>query len=145
MGIIKKEWKLSPRPDYVPAWDTLSIEEQDFEDLRMAVYSAMLDRVDQGIGRLMTRLRQMGVADDTLVLFVSDNGGCPFDRRRRGRPGEPDSYWEYGPAWATLSNTPFRLYKRNQHEGGIATPMIAHWPMGIAKGGRYSDAPGPHI
>lgn len=142
LGIIKKEWALSPRPDNVPAWASLSEKEQDFEDLRMAVYAAMLDRVDQGIGRLMAKLGQLGVADDTLVLFVSDNGGCPFDRRREGTPGEPDSYWEYGPAWATLSNTPFRLYKRNQHEGGVATPMIAHWPAGIAKGGRYSDAGG---
>jgi len=141
-GIVKKEWALSPRPDYVPAWDSLSAREQDFEDLRMAVYAAMLDRVDQGIGRLMAKLRQLGLADDTLVLFMSDNGGCPFDRRRRGTPGKADSFWEYGVGWATLSNTPFRLYKRNQHEGGVATPLIAHWPAGIVKGGRYSDAPG---
>jgi arylsulfatase len=142
LGIVKKEWPLSKRPDYVPAWDTLNEKEKDLEDLRMAVYAAMLDRVDQGIGRLNKKLKQLGIADDTLVMFMSDNGGCPFDRRREGTPGEPDSFWEYGPAWATLSNTPYRLYKRNQHEGGIATPMIANWPAGIKQTDRWSDVPG---
>ncbi|MFW6163023.1 MAG: arylsulfatase [Planctomycetota bacterium] len=142
MGLVKKDWALSPRPDYVPAWDSLSDEEKDFEDLRMAVYAAMIHRVDVGVGRLMAKLRELGVEENTLVLFLSDNGGCPFDRRRKGTPGQPDSWWEYGPAWATLSNTPYRLYKRNQHEGGIATPLIACWPAAIRDGGRIDDTPG---
>ncbi len=139
LGIIKKQWRLSPRPDYVPAWDSLTDKEKDFEDLRMAVYAAMIHRIDVGIGRITEKLRELGVEKDTLILFMSDNGGCPFDRRCHGIPGPADSYWEYGPAWATLSNTPFRLYKRNQHEGGTSTPMIAHWPAGIDKPGRWSD------
>jgi arylsulfatase len=90
----------------------------------------------------MAKLRELGVEENTLVLFLSDNGACPFDRRRKGTPGQPDSWWEYGPAWATLSNTPYRLYKRNQHEGGIATPLIACWPARIRNGGRIDDTPG---
>jgi len=142
LGIVKKRWQLSPRPDAVPAWDSLSEKERDLEDLRMAVYAAMLHRVDVGVGRLMAKLGELGLADNTLVLFLSDNGACPFDRRRQGTPGGPDSYWEYGPAWATLSNTPYRLYKRNQHEGGIATPLIASWPAVIRNTGTLVDVPG---
>lgn len=139
MGIVKKEWVLSPRPDSIPAWDSLSEKEKDFEDLRMAVYAAMIHRIDVGIGKITAKLRDLGVDKDTLIMFMSDNGGCPFDRRREGTPGPADSYWEYGSAWATVSNTPFRLYKRNQHEGGTSTAMIAHWPAGIDKPGRWSD------
>jgi len=142
LGIVKNGWALSPRPDIVPAWDSLSDKEKDLEDLRMAVYAAMLHRVDQGVGRVWAKLDELGLADNTLVLFLSDNGACPFDRRRLGTPGGPDSYWEYGPAWATLGNTPYRLYKRNQHEGGIATPLIACWPARIRKGGKLDDTQG---
>jgi arylsulfatase A-like enzyme len=135
LGVVKPEWKLSPRPEAIPAWDSLSEPERQFEDLRMAVYAAMVDRLDQNIGRLMARLAEWGVEDNTLVMFLSDNGGCPFDRERTGQPGEPDSHWEYGLAWANLSDTPFRYYKRNQHEGGIATPLICRWPAAVKPGG----------
>lgn len=140
MGIVKKEWALPPRPDNIPAWVSLTEKEKDFEDLRMAVYAAMIHRIDVGIGKITAKLRNLGIDKDTLILFMSDNGGCPFDRKRVGIPGGPDSYWEYGPAWATLSNTPYRLYKQNQHEGGISTPMIAYWPNGIKNSNRWTDA-----
>lgn len=141
MGLIKREWQLSPRPDYIPPWDMLTAEEKDFEDKRMSAYAAMVDRLDQNIGRLKDRLRALKADDNTLIMLMSDNGGCPFDRTRNydDEPGTPDTNWEYGVAWANVSDTPFSYYKRNQHEGGISTPFIAHWPAGIRKKGRIED------
>jgi len=133
LGIFKKPWRLSPRPSDVRPWESFSDEEQKLEDLRMATFAAMIDRVDQNIGRLVAHLEELGVADDTLIMFLSDNGGCPFDRNRNidKQPWEAHSHWTYDQHWAHASNTPFRWYKQNQHEGGIATPMIAHWPAGL--------------
>jgi len=141
MGLIKPEWQLSPRPDYIPPWDMLSTQEKDFEDKRMSAYAAMVDRLDQNIGRLKDKLRELKVDRDTLIMFMSDNGGCPFDRTRNydHEPGTPDTNWEYGVAWANVSDTPFSYYKRNQHEGGISTPFIARWPAGITKKGWITD------
>jgi arylsulfatase A-like enzyme len=142
MALIKTRWKLSPRPTTIPAWQTLTEREQDFEDLRMAVYAAMVDRVDQNVGRLVAKLKEWKLEENTLILLLSDNGGNPFERHREGEPGTPNSYWSYGIGWANLSDTPFRLYKRNQHEGGIATPLIAYWPAGIKNPGAIVDQPG---
>ena len=141
-GLIKPEWKLSPRDAGVRAWDSLSKQEKKVEDLTMAVYAAMIDRVDQNIGKLCTKLKDMGVADNTLLLFLSDNGGCPFQRTKTRHipPGPANSYWTYHKGWAQLSNTPFRLYKQNQHEGGISTPLIAHWPGKIRAGTKTDQA-----
>jgi len=143
MGLIKPEWRLVPRDKGVRAWDRLPEKMKATEDLTMAVYAAMVDRIDQNIGRLTAKLSRLGVADDTLLLFLSDNGGCPFERTKTRKipPGPADSYWTYSRGWAQLSNTPFRLYKQNQHEGGIATPLIAHWP-GRIEGGGQTDQPG---
>jgi arylsulfatase A-like enzyme len=143
MGLVKPEWGLTPRDENVPAWDTLSPEKKREEDLTFAVYAAMIDRVDQNIGRLISKLDQMGVADNTLLLFVSDNGGCPFQRTKTPNipPGPADSYWTYHKGWAQVSNVPFRLYKQNQHEGGISTPLIAYWP-GVVKADTKTDQPG---
>jgi len=142
-GLIDPEaTPLSPRPQNIPAWDSLTPEQKDLEDLRMSVYAAMIDRLDQNIGRLLDGLRAEGVAENTLILFLSDNGASPYWRTDRpmlaaGRlPGDRNSNWEIGLGWANAANTPFRLYKRNQHEGGILTPMIAWWPAGIRNGGR---------
>ena len=137
LGIIKPEWKLSPWPKNVRVWDSLSEKQKDAEDFTMATYAAMVDRLDQNIGRLLAKLDALGVAENTLVMFMADNGGCPFDRTR-GRqfpPWDPKSYWCYHEAWAGLSNTPFRWYKQNNHEGGIASPMIVRWPKVITQGG----------
>ena len=143
MGLIKPKWKLAPRDEEVRPWAALSDEEKKTEDLTMAVYAAMIDRVDQNIGRLFAKLKDIGAADNTLFLFLSDNGGCPFQRTRTPDipPGPAESYWTYHKGWAQVSNTPFRLYKQNQHEGGIATPLIAYWP-GVIRPGSMTDQPG---
>jgi arylsulfatase len=130
----------------------------------MEVYAAMVDRLDQGVGRITDALRRTGNEQNTLVLFLADNGGCAEElgpkagglhvpaRTHDGRPvrvgniptimpGPEDTYQSYGIPWANASNTPFRLYKHWVHEGGIATPLIAHWP-GQARAGTLSHEPG---
>jgi len=143
MGLMPAKWKLAPRDAGVKAWDDLSDAEKKTEDLTMAVYAAMIDRVDQNIARLLAKLKSLGVADNTLIMFLSDNGGCPFQRTKTKDipPGPANSYWTYHKGWAQVSNVPFRLYKQNQHEGGISTPLIANWP-GVIKGGSMTDQVG---
>ena len=133
-GLLPAKWELSPRPENVSTWDSLSREDREWEARRMEVFAAMVDVMDQNIGRLVRHLKAKGEWDNTLFLFCADNGACPFDRTR-GRqfePWDPKSYWCYDPGWAHVGNTPFRLYKQNQHEGGISSPLIAHWPQGLA-------------
>jgi arylsulfatase len=141
LGVIHKDWQLSPRPENIPAWDSLDAAHHELEDQRMAVYAAMIDRMDQNIGRLLAKLHEWQIEENTLVIFLSDNGADPYDRgnTRKKAPGPADTNWEYGIGWANVSNTPFRLYKRNQHEGGIATPFIARWPAVIKKTGAITD------
>ena len=117
----------------------------------MAIYCAQIDRMDQGIGKILAALDRAGKTDDTLLLFLSDNGGnaeggiAGIDYRHNGiPPGGVDSYMSYGQSWANASNTPFRLYKRWVHEGGIATPLIARWPGRIAADGKITNQIG-HI
>ena len=132
-GLFSKEVKLSPRSDHVPAWMSLSDKEKQWEADRMEVFAAMVDVVDQNIGRLVNYLKKKDLFENTLFLFCADNGGCPFERTR-GRhlkPWDPKSYWTYDASWANAGNVPFRLYKQNQHEGGIASPLIVHWPNGL--------------
>jgi arylsulfatase len=164
-GILDPAWDISPRDDDAPAWR--DAEHRDWEDRRMAVYAAQIDRMDQGVGRIMDRLDEHGIKEDTLVLFLSDNGGCaeflaedgnrptPFryqiptpDGRRikvgntpRITPGPDDTFCSYDLPWANASNTPFRLYKHWVHEGGIATPLIAHWPAGMGTTPRILHTP----
>ncbi len=142
LGIIPDDMPLSePAPD-VRAWDSLSADEQDDMDLRMAAYAAMIDRVDQQLGRVIQRLESENIRDNTLIIFLSDNGACPFDRTREPTlednlmPWDGASYYCYPKEWANACNTPLRLYKQTQNEGGISTPMIANWPDGIANPGR---------
>mgnify|MGYP002624926825 CR=1 FL=1 len=108
LGIIDPRRELSPRPENVRAWDDLSDEEQQVEDLTMAVFAAMVDRVDQNIGRLQKKLNEFGVAENTLFLLLSDNGGCPFQRTkdRSVPPGPAHSSWTYQEPWPTASTTP---------------------------------------
>ncbi len=143
LGIIPPDMALSdPEPD-VRSWDDLSGEEKDDMDLRMAAYAAMIDHVDGQVGRLMAKLDEEKIKEDTLVLFLSDNGACPFDRTRKPTlenhymPWDGRSYYCYPKEWANACNTPLRLYKQNQNEGGIATPLIAHWPNGITVPGTF--------
>ena len=148
IGLPDSAWKLSPRDNGVPAWDSLSREEQDVFDLRMAIYAAQVGAMDRGVGRIVECLQGHGIFDDTLILFLSDNGGCHEEIHWKSRDpasfGTDDSFESYGRGWANVSNTPFRLFKSWVHEGGIATPLIAHWPNGISAGGALDPQPG-HI
>ena len=144
-GLLPAKWQLSPRPEHVPAWDSLSPQEQQWEADRMEVFAAMVDIMDQSVGRLVGFLKQKRLLENTLILFCSDNGACPFERTR-GRylkPWDPKSYWTYDASWAHVGNTPLRLYKQNQHEGGISSPLIVHWPAGLkTASGDITDQPG---
>jgi arylsulfatase len=140
-GQIPASWKLSPRDPEVPAWDSLDEKTQVACELRMAAYAAMIDRVDQKIGDLLATLKTNGDYDNTLILFLSDNGACPEgsligegDPIKDRAPRTPLNLPNYGQAWANASNTPYRLYKHLAHEGGSNTPFIAHWPARIKPG-----------
>jgi len=158
-GILDSKWEITARDPDAPPWE--DVRQKDWEDLRMAVYAAQVDSMDRGIGRIMSKLRGLGLEEDTLVMFLSDNGGCAeflaedtdrpdrfqfdvptLDGRplRLGnnpgiRPGPADTFVSYDMPWANASNAPFRLYKHWVHEGGIATPFVVHWPSRIKKAG----------
>jgi arylsulfatase len=137
LGLIDPDWKLSPPTPGIPEWESLDGKKRDEMDLKMAVYAAMIDRVDQNIGKLVSFLKESGTFDDTLILFLSDNGACQeggmlgrgefYDIEKRN---QEDSN-SYGEAWANAGSTPFRLYKHFAHEGGAATPFFMHWPKRI--------------
>jgi len=136
MGLIDADWPLAPRPGNVRAWGDLSDAERDRMDQIMAIYAAVVEEMDRSVGTLVEALRERGELDNTLILFMSDNGGNaergPMGVLEGGdRPGGPGSGVWCGMSWAWAQNTPFRMYKQYAHEGGIATPLIAHWPAGI--------------
>jgi len=133
MGLIPQQWQLSPRPNHVPAWTSLSEPDKAWEIRRMTTFAAMVDRVDQTTGDLIQYLKQNKLFDNTLILICSDNGACPFDRTtgKDKDPWDPESHWCYDTGWAHVGNTPFRLYKQNQHAGGISSPLIVSWPNGL--------------
>jgi arylsulfatase A-like enzyme len=137
MGIIDKDWKLSDQDSR--EWDSLSDEKKKEMDTRRAIYSAMVDQMDQNIGKLVTHLKKQGKLDNTLIIFLNDNGACAEGGELGGGPREQletkEGYFlSYGGAWANASNTPYREYKHWVHEGGIGTPFIVHWPNTIPKG-----------
>ncbi|WP_291034090.1 arylsulfatase [Dyadobacter sp. 50-39] len=145
LGIIRKEWKLSPRYERAPEWNALSVAEKAQWDTRMAIYAAMVDRMDQCIGQVLAKLKAIGRDRNTLLLFVSDNGGSgdtvrewSYVTQKTGEPGSVNSIDSYDPPWGNASNTPFRLFKKNTHEGGIASPFIAWYP-GKIKGNALSN------
>ena len=180
LGLIKDDWELSPQAGN---WDKVS--NKAWESRNMEVYAAMVDNMDQGVGRMVEQLRKQGKFDNTLILFLQDNGGCAeggewLGRAGVGQPradqpslrpmgkdelqkdmipkqtrdgypvrkgigvmaGSDDTYISYGKGWANVSNTPFREYKHWVHEGGISTPLIAHWPGGINRKGEIEHQPG---
>ena len=173
-GLLKDTWKLTERDPSQPPWSEAQADEQFRAwTLRcMEVYAAQIDRMDQGIGRIIAALEKTGQLDNTVFIFLADNGACAEDipegvsidelvsklmiARAETRSGEPvhfgndpsrmpgpeNTYQSYGTAWANLSNAPFRLYKHWIHEGGIATPLIIHWPRGIGERGGIRHAPG---
>jgi arylsulfatase len=181
LGLIDPHWGLSPQAE-----DWGQVPDKAWEARCMEVYAAMVDRMDQGIGRLVAELSREGQLDNTLVLFLQDNGACaetmgrdkplqrpegpradrptlpplrpeelpkamippqtrdgwPVLQGRKVLPGPPDTFIAYGRGWANVSNMPFREYKHWVHEGGIATPLIAHWPARIAAKGELRSQPG---
>ncbi|MCC5839568.1 MAG: arylsulfatase [Opitutales bacterium] len=168
-GLLDPRWDLSPRDPNVLPWE--EAPDKAWQQRRMEAYAAQIDRMDQGVGRILDALRTTGRFEDTLILFLSDNGGCAEgisgdgsryhsngrcsgreitrDGQHRVRygndpaivPGPEDTYCSYGTEWANLSNTPFRKYKVWTHEGGIATPLIAHWPVGNLPAGAIRHQP----
>ncbi|BCM93482.1 arylsulfatase [Abditibacteriota bacterium] len=148
MKLIDPKWPLSQRPPDSPAWASLSAADKELFDQKMAVYAAMIDNLDQNVGKLVDGLKKRGVLNNTLILFMSDNGGNaesgPRGVTEGDELGSPQSRVFLGMNWATLANTPFRRYKHFIHEGGISTPLIAHWPAGIPKGrdGALEKQPG---
>ena len=165
-GIIDPKWRLSPRDPAQPPWEDAS--DKEWYQRRMEVYAAQVHRMDVGIGRILKALEETGQLDDTLVIYLADNGGCHEEigesgkwfiqariaraQTRDGRkvrfgnrpdiaPGGEDTYTSYGVPWANLSNTPFRMYKCWTHEGGISTPFIVHWPKGLAARGEVRSQP----
>ena len=131
-------------------WDELTEEQQAFQAMKMRIHAAMIDRMDQEIGRVLDQLREMDAFDNTLIVFLSDNGASAEimvrgdGHDRESRPGAWDTYLCLGPGWSSASNTPFRRHKIWTHEGGIATPAIFHWPDGIQTPGELRHFTG-HI
>jgi arylsulfatase A-like enzyme len=145
LGIVRSDWKLPSRSELDPdvSWERLTASEKDGEDLRMAVYAAQVDRMDQGVGHILNFLRSRGELDRTVVIFMSDNGACSAKlyqtlsgQKAKGIPPGPENSWDaYGLPWANVSNTPFRLYKSWLHEGGISTPFIVRHPSLVSGNG----------
>ncbi len=128
-------------------WTELTGQQREFQAAKMAVHAAMIDRMDREIGRVVEQLKKMGALDDTLILFASDNGASAEIMVRgdghdpQAAPGSADTFLCLGPGWSSSSNTPLRRHKTWVHEGGIATPLIAHWPNGIAARGELRHSP----
>ena len=128
-------------------WESLTAGQRDFQATKMAIHAAMVDRMDREIGRVLEQLRTMQAFDNTLVLFASDNGASAEMMVRDGghdpeaAPGSGPTYLCLGPGFSSAANTPFRRHKTWVHEGGIATPLVAHWPKGIAARGEMRTTP----
>ena len=135
MGLFGKNTALSPRDEAVAAWDELTPEQQHEFTMRMAIYAAQIDAMDQGIGKLVAGLEKSGQLDNTVIMFLSDNGACAefTSGQRKAVDGKADTWESYRINWANLSSTPYREYKHYTNEGGIATPLIVHYPKGIHK------------
>ncbi|MEO2046816.1 MAG: arylsulfatase [Pirellulales bacterium] len=152
MGLFPKSTVLAPIDPQTPDWK--SVKDQEEMDLRMAIHAAMVHLIDEGVGRVVAKLNELGELDNTLILFLTDNGasaeGGPtgFVGARGGDPnaktGTPDSYVSFGVAGANMCDAPFRKYKKYVHEGGIASPLVVHWPKGIpaTRNGTLTDEVG---
>jgi len=136
IGIFDGKYKAAGRDNNVPAWNTLSKEKKAEAALAMSVYAAMIDRMDQNIGRVVKKVDALGIRNETLILFLADNGGCAekVDKTPDIPPGPVGGYRTLGKPWANACNTPFRMYKSDDYEGGACTPMIANWPSVIKPG-----------
>jgi arylsulfatase len=159
-GVLKHRWDISPRDPQSRPWE--AEEHPDWEADKMAVYAAMIDCMDRNIGRVLDHLKAKDIHDDTLILFLSDNGGCAEFMAEDGwaqffpettndgrqiemgnrpglRPGSALTYQSYDLSWANVSNAPFRLFKHWVHEGGISTPLLVQWPARFGAGGVNYD------
>ena len=157
-GLVDPRWPISPRDPTAFPWEESTYPE--WEAYRMAIYAAQIHRMDQGVARLLAALRERDQLDNTVIIFLSDNGGAAeflaedgplrpgwiADTTPDGRPmhygntpdilpGGPETFQSYDICWANASNTPFRRFKGWVHEGGISTPLIVHWPDGIPEPG----------
>ncbi len=145
MGIIEKSIKLSERDAEVPAWKDIPGQEKELWIKRMAVYAAQIDCIDQGIGRIVETLKKNNVFENTLLIFISDNGASAEKASRADKSiemlGRKESYESYLINWANASNSPLRLYKSEMHEGGIASPCVISWPKGIKREGSFVEIP----
>ena len=163
LGVIPEDTELSKRDKLVPAWENEA--NKAWQERRMEVYAAQIAVMDEGIGRILDELERTGRVKNTLLMLLVDNGGChvEYESDRRGEflneltrdgrpvkignnpdvmPGPEDTWQSYGRGWANASNTPFRLFKQYDHEGGIRVPLIVHWPDVIAKGGQITHQTG---
>lgn len=156
LGIVDSKWPISPRDEDAPPWE--DVQNKEYEDIRMAAYSAMIEQVDRAVGTIVNTLKEKGQFENTVIMFLSDNGGCA-ELMQEDTDWPDPSQWETSPTldgqpvrvgdipelrpgpdttfqavelpWANVSDTPFRLFKRWIHEGGITTPFIVHWPEKI--------------
>ena len=137
MGLLDSKWALSGTDSQSQPISTKGEPGLQEDSVRMATYAAMVDRMDQNVGRVLQKLDELGIAQNTLVLFLSDNGGCteePGGRDDTQQPGIVSTYTAVGPGWGWAQNTPFRRYKSWVNEGGISTPFIARWPGHVKAG-----------
>ncbi|MCM8533471.1 MAG: arylsulfatase [Lentisphaeraceae bacterium] len=134
--------------NYRPLWNSHAPEQKKFQQAKMSVHAAMIERMDTEIGRIVTQIKKMNAYEDTLILFLSDNGASAEIMIRgdghdpKAVPGSAESHLCLGPGWSTTANTPFRRHKTWVHEGGACTPMIAHWPKGISTKGAFRKTVG---
>jgi arylsulfatase len=141
--------KLGPNEVNLPVeWDKLTAEQKEFQSNKMAIHAAMVNRMDQEIGRVIAQIKSMDQLENTLILFLSDNGASA-EMMVRGDGHDPQApmgsaktFLSLGPGWSSLANTPFRRHKTWVHEGGISTPLIVHWPRGISAHGELRQTPG---
>jgi arylsulfatase len=156
LGVVDPSWELSPRNPEVPAWE--DVEHKAWQERRMEVYAAQITCMDRNIGRIIQQLKESGEFDNTIFIYQQDNGGChveytpdrvgswtkPFTTDGTNRPiipgnlphimpGDQSTWQSYGYGWANVSNTPFRLYKQHDHEGGTRSPLILSWPNGLGE------------
>lgn len=162
LKVVNPAWGISARDSETIPWD--DVPNKEWEAMRMAVYAAQIDAMDQGIGRILSTLESQGITDNTLVLFISDNGACAEFLAENGKeqtlvypmrnkdmpilgnipgvfPGGERTYQSYGRSWANVSNTPFRMFKHWMHEGGIASPCVVRFPNAMNSKGLRMDTP----
>ena len=165
-NLIPSTWECSPRDEHCPAWEEKDDNTQEWEDARMATYAAQISIMDEGIGRIVDSLRKTGLYDNTVIFFLSDNGGCAEYLKENGeegnwpefyggltrdgtkikvgnlqhlQPGGEETFMSYDLPWANASNTPFRLFKSWVHEGGISTPFVVHWPEVLSRDNKCDE------